>query len=82
MKLRTATLAAALLAAAIPNLPTTAQARGFGFHGGFGHSGWGGTVVGATAVGAGAVWGLGLRRMPSSSDCPLEMNCTYRSSSG
>jgi hypothetical protein len=41
MKLRTATLAAALFAVAIPSLPTTAQARGFGFHGGFGHGGWG-----------------------------------------
>jgi hypothetical protein len=49
IKLRTATLAAALLLASVPSLTTAAQARGFGFHGGFGgfhgggwgHGGWG-----------------------------------------
>ena len=41
MKVRTATLAAVLLAASIPSLSTTAQARPFGFHGGWGHGGWG-----------------------------------------
>src|SRR3954464_12132000 len=44
-KLRTVTLAAALLVAGVPSLSTTAQARPFGFHGGFGggwgHGGWG-----------------------------------------
>jgi hypothetical protein len=43
MKLRTATLAAALVTAAIPSLPTSAHA--FGFHGGWGW-GWGGVGVG------------------------------------
>ena len=47
MKVRTATLAAVLLAASIPSLSTTAQARPFGFHGGWGHGGWGHGGVGA-----------------------------------
>ena len=43
MKLRTTTLAVTvLLAACIPGLSSTAQARPFGFHGGFAHGGWGG----------------------------------------
>ena len=64
MKLRTATLAAVLLTASIPNLPATAQARPFGFHGGFGVAGV--TAVGVTAVGAGVVRESGLPRVPSS----------------
>src|SRR3954463_8748411 len=57
MKLRTATLAAAVLVAAVsPNLSTTAQARPFGFHGGFGHGGWGGGGHGGWGRGG---WGLG-----------------------
>src|SRR4029077_3464887 len=50
-KLRTVTLARALLVASVPSLTTTAQARGFGYHGGGGfggfhgggweHGGWG-----------------------------------------
>jgi hypothetical protein len=42
MKLRTATVAAALVVATVPSLPTSAHA--FGFHGGWGgfHGGWGG----------------------------------------
>ena len=68
MKLRTATLAAVLLTASIPNLPTTAQARPFGFHGGFGggwgHGGWGhgGWGWGGAEVGlaAGALVGAAL----------------------
>ena len=39
-KLRTVTLAAALLVASVPGLSTTVEARPFGFHGGFG-GGWG-----------------------------------------
>jgi len=47
MKLRIAAFAAAVLVAAVsPNLSTTAQARPFGFHGGFGHGGWGWGGVG------------------------------------
>src|SRR4029077_18111184 len=42
MKLRTTTLAVTvLLAASIPGLSSTAQARPFGLHGGFAHGGWG-----------------------------------------
>src|SRR5947209_15145310 len=41
--IRNATLAVAvLLAAATPGLSSTAEARPFGMHGGFGHGGWGG----------------------------------------
>jgi hypothetical protein len=43
MKLRTATLAASLVAAAVPSLPSSASA--FGFHGGWGW-GWGGVGLG------------------------------------
>src|SRR4051794_15940471 len=59
MKLRTATLAAVLLAASIPSLSTTADARPFGFHGGgWGHSGgWGGAGFG---LAAGALVGAAL----------------------
>src|SRR5438045_8363826 len=60
MKLRTATFAAALLVAAVsPNLSTTAQARPFGFHGGFGHGGWGHGGWGHGGWGWGGV-GIGL----------------------
>jgi hypothetical protein len=45
MKLRTAALAFAVLAATVPNLATTAQARPFGIghagYGGWGYGGWG-----------------------------------------
>jgi hypothetical protein len=62
-KLRTVTLAAALLVASVPSLSTTAQARPFGFHGGFGggwgHGGWGGGGWGGGGWG-GAGLGLGL----------------------
>jgi hypothetical protein len=61
-KLRTITLAAALLVASVPSLSTTAQARPFGFHGGFGggwgHGGWGGGGWGWGGAGLGL--GLGL----------------------
>jgi hypothetical protein len=58
MKLRTATFAAALLVAAVsPNLSTTAQARPFGFHGGFGHGGWGHGGWGWGGVGIGLATG-------------------------
>ena len=40
-KLRTVTVAAALLVASVPSLSTTADARPFGFGGGFGHGGFG-----------------------------------------
>ncbi len=59
MKLRTATLAAALLAASIPSLPSTAQARPFGFHGGWGHGGWGWGGAGL-GLAAGAIIGSAL----------------------
>src|SRR4029079_19238834 len=56
MKLRTATLAAVLLAASIPSLPSAAQARPFCFHGGWAHGvwghggwGWGGAGLGLAA---------------------------------
>src|SRR6266513_5046437 len=59
MKLRTATFAAAVLVAAVsPNLSTTAQARPFGFHGGFGHGGWGHGGWGHGGWGHGG-WGHG-----------------------
>ena len=59
MKVRTATLAAGLLAASIPSLSTTAEARPFGFHGGWGHGGggWGGAGFG---LAAGALVGAAL----------------------
>src|SRR5947209_17196958 len=58
MKLRIATLAAAVLIAAVsPNLSTTAQARPFGFHGGFGHGGWGHGGWGWGGVGIGLATG-------------------------
>jgi hypothetical protein len=60
MKLRTASFAAAVLVAAVsPNLSTTAQARPFGFHGGFGHGGWGHGGWGHGGWGWGGV-GVGL----------------------
>src|SRR3954451_13672666 len=64
--LRTATLVAALLAASVPSLTTTAQARGFGFHGGgfggfhgggWGHGGWGHGGWGWGGVGLGLATG-------------------------
>jgi hypothetical protein len=58
-KLRTVTLAAALLVASVPGLSTTVEARPFGFHGGFGggwgHGGFGGGWRGAGWRGGG--WG-------------------------
>ena len=45
-KLCTATLAAALLAVSIPSLSTTAEAGGWGHHGGWGGGGWGGAGFG------------------------------------
>src|SRR5947209_5173101 len=64
-KLRTVTLAAALLVAGVPSLSTTAQARPFGFHGGsgggWGHGGWrGGGWGGGGWGGAGLGLGLGV----------------------
>src|SRR5689334_15205733 len=72
-KLRTVTLAAALLVASVPSLSTTADARPFGFgggwghggfgHGGFGRVGWGGGWRGGWGGGwgwGGAGLGLGL----------------------
>src|SRR5436190_20643543 len=69
-KLRTVTLAAALLVAGVPRRSTPAQARPFGFHGGFGggwgHGGWGhggwrgGGWGGGGWGGAGLGLGLGL----------------------
>jgi hypothetical protein len=52
-KLRTVTLAAALLVASVPSLSTTAQARPFGSMAA--SAAVGATAVGATAVGAAAV---------------------------
>src|SRR5690349_3672433 len=58
MKLRIATLTAVLLLAA--NAPNTAEARGFGMHGGFGHvGGWGHGGWGHGGLGWGGI-GLGL----------------------
>src|SRR5206468_2979999 len=68
-KLRTVTLAAALLVAGVPSLSTTAQARPFGFHGGFGggwghggwgHGGWGGGGWGGGGWRGGGWGGAGL----------------------
>ena len=66
-KLRTVTLAGALLVASVPSLTTTAQARGFGFHGGggfggfhgggWGHGGWGHGGWGWGGVGLGLATG-------------------------
>src|SRR4029453_9674829 len=59
-KLYTATLAAALLAVSIPSLSTTAEAGGWGHHGGWGgggwghHGGWGGGGWGGRGIGRGA----------------------------
>ena len=82
-KLRTVTLAAALLVASVPSLSTTADARPFGFGGGFGHGGfghggfggggWGGgwaAAVGAAAVGAAAVGAGAVPESGSASGLP------------
>lgn len=56
-KLLIAILAAALLAASVPSLSTTAEARLFGLHGGWGGGGWGGAGFG---LAAGALVGAAL----------------------
>src|SRR3954470_15442896 len=64
-KLRTITLAAALLAASVPSLSTTADARPFGFGGGWGHGGFGHGGFGHGGFGHGGFgrvgWGGGWR---------------------
>lgn len=61
MKLRSALATAALVAVSIPTLSGTAEARGLGFHGGWGghHGGWGWGGVGL-GLATGALVGAAL----------------------
>jgi len=84
MRMRTVTLAAALVAASIPSLSTTAQARPFGFHGGFGHYGGGGWGWGGVGFGlaAGALIAGALSTPAYGYGCPYGgygygYNCGY-----
>ena len=76
-KLRTVTLAAALLVASVPSLSTTADTRPFGFGGGFGRvgfghggfGGWRGGWGGGRGWGGGG-WGWGGAGLGSGSGSP------------